>query len=441
MMTETGWSDGHPIFRPLPEGVVEAWSGNDQLSTDGGIVELADGSLMLAQGAGLYETVHNEPVYRISKDGGKTWTDPQPMGCDIGVAGMIRLASGRLAVYGQKGSQRGKGVYFSVSEDEARTWRPGKLIPAYQDFNPMFHSLTQLSSGRLLLVGYWEALNVHARDIQRITMTNWGYWRGVELWMEGHRSAEMGICLSYYSDDEGQTWKQCDGGMFGWFNQVGEPDGTLGITDVYEPTAAETKDARVLMFARCKRGRIVQCYSLDGGETWLSMQPTELASSQSPPMLVRIPSTGDLLCVWNQVSGEEIRRGFHRSRLSAAISKDSGLTWESFKTIELMQGMEDVARVTPDWPIPAIVRGRLGLGQLPDAYACFDYPNVDIIGETVFLRYHRTWPRKREEAQSASQAESSPVPRNVVWPRYEDRRAEMTGEIVLRIYPLRYFYD
>ena len=438
-MTKTGWKDGHPIFRPLPKGVVEVL-GQD-INVDGSIIELADGSLMLAQGGGIFETAYDKPICRISKDGGKTWGDAQQLNCDIGAAGFIRLASGSLALYGQKNAKGGSGVYFSSSADDGQTWGPGVPIHTYQDFRPMYHSLTQLSSGRLLLVGYWEGLDCRARDIERITLTNWGRWRGEILWMEGHRSAEMGICLAYYSDDEGRTWKQCTGGLFGWFNELGEPDGTLGITGVYEPTAAETKDGRVLMFARCKRGRLVQSYSLDGGDTWLSIQPTELSSSQSPPMLVRIPQTGDLLCVWNQVSAEEIRRGFSRCRLSAAVSNDNGLTWRNFRTIELMQGLEDVASISPEWPIPAVMRGRLGLGQLPDAFANFDYSNVDIVGDRVFLRYHRTWPMMKEEALPEADNVPSHITENPMWPRFEDRKAEMTGEGVLRIYPLDYFYE
>jgi len=228
----------------------------------------------------------------------------------------------------------------------------------------------------------------------------------------------MGFCKTYYSDDEGKTWHGCRGGMFGWFNQEGVPDGTGGLTDVYEPTAAETNDGGLLMFARCKRGRVVQCCSLDAGETWLSMRPTDLASSQSPPMLIRLPWTGDLLCVWNQVSAEEIRRGAHRSRLCAAISTDSGRNWSHFKTIQSCEGMADVGYVRPQFPIPGTLRGNLGLGQLPDGYASFDYPNVDVVGDKVFLRYTRQWPILCGKG-----------------------KAEITGEGVMRVYPLEWFYE
>ena len=412
-------SETRPEFRPLLDGVVELTG----ISVNGGIVELKDGSLMLAQGSS----------YCISTDGGKTWGEPQTLNCEVGAEGVIRLNSGALGLYGG-----GKGDWkFSSSIDDGKTWTMPVQIPTYPDFFAMHHSMIQLSSGRLLLVGYWEGLNATAPDAHRYTQTGWGLWRNLVLFMEGHRGVEMGICIVYYSDDDGQTWQQAEGGLFGWFDESGVPNGEGGIIDVYEPTAAETRDGRVLLFARSKTGRLVQSYSLNGGQTWQSIVPTELSSSQSPPILVKTPQTGDLLCVWNQVSAEEIKRGFLRGRLSVAISKDNGMTWENFKTLELQEGMEDVTRITPEYPIPRVTRGRPGLGQLPDGFAMFTYPNVDIVGDTVFIRYSRMWPKARETSTEASGPQALPR----MWPDYEERGAEMTGEGVMRIYPIEWFYE
>lgn len=426
-----GQMHGGPSFLPVPEGVVELTG----FSTDGSIIEAKDGSLMLIQGDGVFESGQDAPTRRISKDGGKTWSDPEPLKAEMGAGGVIRLQSGALAMYGGKSNAVGT-VHFCTSQDDGATWTPPVDICTYSDFRPMFHSMIQLESGRILLVGYWEGLNATAPDAVRHTQTGWGLWRGLVLFMEGHRAVEMGISIAYYSDDEGKTWSQCEGGLFGWFDERGVPNGDGGIIDVYEPTAAECKDGRVLMFMRSKVGRLVQSYSLNGGQTWFSVLPTELSSSQAPPMLVQIPSTGDLLCVWNQVSCEEIRRGFQRGRLSAAISRDSGMTWGNFRTLELQQEqMEDVSRIAPEFPIARRVVGRPGLGQLPDGFAMFTYPNVDIVGETVFIRYSRMWPRKREDAPE--EAAQAGLPK--MWPEYEEREAEMTGTGVLRIYPLEWF--
>ncbi len=425
-------TDG-PKFLPLPEGVTEVCG----FGTDGGIVELKDGTLMLAQGGGINDGARVPAEFRISKDGGKSWSDPKPLDCKIGVGGMIRLESGELAIYGRS-TTPGAGLwdyYFSSSADDGKTWAEPTLITNYPSYYPMFHSMIQLKSGRLLLVGYWEGLNALPPDAARYTNTGWGLWKGKIIFMEGHRGVEMGIAIVYLSDDKGATWKQADGGLFGWFDERGVPNGQGGIIDVYEPCMAETNDGRVMFLGRSKTGRLVYAYSLNDGQTWYSVLPTELSSSQSPPIMVQLPKTGDLLCVWNQVSEEEINRGFLRGRLSSAISKDSGMTWQNFKTIELQEDMEDIARVTPSFPIPRVTRARPGIGFLPDGFAMFTYPNIDIVGDKVFLRYSRMWPCLPE----GGTAEPDALPK--MWPDVEEAGATMTGEGVMRVYPVEWFYS
>ena len=138
----------------------------------------------------------------------------------------------------------------------------------------------------------------------------------------------MEIAFVYYSDDQGQTWSPFKeyGCLMGWFDFEGVVNGNCGVTPCDEPMVAETNDGRVLLFARSTVGRILYSCSRDDGKTWGAVKPTELTSSYSPSRLRRIPQTGDLICVWNQVSHAEIRRGYLRGRLSAAISRDSGAT-------------------------------------------------------------------------------------------------------------------
>ncbi len=437
MLATNSSGEWRPDFRPVPEGVVEL----TDLPVDGSIVEREDGALMLMYGGGVWESGQEAPECRVSTDGGQTWGEPVALDCQMGAGGVIRLQSGALGMYGTKGRERGVS-YFCSSPDEGKSWTEPVPIPSYPDFYPMYHSLIQLKSGRLLLTGYWDALDAQPPDAWPESRSNWGLWKGHILFMEGHRGPAIAAGLVYHSDDEGQTWEQCNGGLFGWFDERGVPNGEGGVTFIAEPTSAETEDGRVLLFARSETGRVVHSYSLDEGVTWHSILPTELASSASPPMLVRIPQTGDLLCVWNQVSAEEIRRGFARGRLSAAISRDSGQTWENFKTLEVQEGMADVARVAPEFPIPRRVKGRPGLGQFPNGYAKFDYPNVDVIGEKVFIRYYRAWSEVIDDGtQKIERSGGWPVriPTENRW--VSDREARMTGEGVLRVYPLDWFYQ
>ena len=421
-----------PCWRPVPESVVELCG----LPVDGGIVARQDGSLLMVHLADAPSGL----ARRVSADGGRSWSAAEPLrdthfdGAQA--CGLVRLQSGELALY--HGTPKA-GWRLSLSADDGDSWALAGTITTFPYYFPMYHSLIELASGRLLVCGYWQTQEP-VLGLERLGSTGWGWWRGKVLYMEGHRAASVGFCFTYVSDDKGRTWKQSPDelirGIFGWFDAHGELNGAGGIVDLYEPTAAETADGRVLLLARSKTGRLVQSYSNDGGLTWYPAEPTELASSQSPPLLVRIPSTGDLLCVWNQVSGEEIRRGFLRGRLSAAISADCGLTWQHFRTLELQAGMEDRARIEPEFPIPRSLVGRSPFGRLPDGFAMFTYPNVDLVGDHVFVRYLRGWPEP--VAESGDRRAPRGAPR--MWPEYEEREAQIVFETVLRRYPLRWFY-
>jgi hypothetical protein len=224
------------------------------------------------------------------------------------------------------------------------------------------------------------------------------------------------------SDDEGKTWRLAQGYyktpqfLWGWFDREGIANGYAGHTSFGETTLAETRDAGILMFGRSEVGRVIYSHSVDAGETWTSPLPTTLPSSGSPARLRRIPSTGDLLCIWNQVSHEEIRRGYRRGRLSAALSKDDGFTWTNFKTLELSEGLEEQDRLAPEFPI-AMVRARDTLGRFPDGFAYFHYANANVLGDQVYLTYLRGSPLQGIAEQKLGEQ----------------------GDI-LRVYPLQYFY-
>jgi len=372
----------------------------------GGIVELEDGSLMLVQGR----------PYRLCTDGGRTWGEAQPLNAPMGVSGLIRLNNGDLSIYGK----HGRNWCFSSSSDEGQTWSEPTTICSEWICTPMHHSMIQLSSGRLLVTGYWEGLDgigVHP-DLDYKEKSAYGLWRDQRIQVEGHAHVpEMGISTVFRSDDSGQSWEKHPGGLMGWFDFEGNLTGMCGQTSCFEPTIAEAKDGNLLFIARSTVGRLVQSISPDGGEQWYAVVPSELPSSESPALMVALPRTGDLLIVWNQMSREEIRRGYRRGRLSAAISKDGGHSWENFRTLELSEGLEDIDRIPPEYPIQ-MVRARDWVGTLPDAWAYFHYANIDVAAGKVFIRYSRGTPLLGVAEQNLHKQES-----------------------VMRIYPLDYFYE
>ncbi len=390
-------NDSRPTFRKPPsEGVTEVvgiigrgWS----------MASLKSGALMATGGAN----------YRISTDDGLTWSKAQRFPHGIQGDGIMRLKSGALALYNTK--------QMWLSHDEGETWDAGSPINMLG--SPYYATMIQLSSGRLLYPSRACYSNSSHPDLPRENLDTYGLWKGLRRQLAGHyHHPEIDIASVSYSDDEGKTWHLCDGALMGWFDAHGIPNGYGGITACDEPSVAETKDGRQLFFARSTVGRIVQSSSRDGGVTWGAIRPNELACSYSPPRLVSIPETGDLMCVWNQVSREEIRRGYRRGRLSVAISEDSGASWKNFKTVEVSAGLEDIDRILPESPIIPVI-GLPDVGQIPDDFAVFRYPNVGFAEDKVYLMYAREW--FYTDAESPNEV-------------------KMNAELVLRIHPLDDFY-
>jgi hypothetical protein len=90
-----------------------------------------------------------------------------------------------------------------------------------------------------------------------------------------------------------------------------------------------------MMFMRTDRGPQYVSFSADDGETWVPVRESNIVSAKfSPASIARIPSTDDLLLVWNdhrRVNGGPQRE---RTPLRVAISPDDGKTWTKAKTLE-----------------------------------------------------------------------------------------------------------
>ena len=124
-------------------------------------------------------------------------------------------------------------------------------------------------------------------------------------------------------------------------------------------------------------------------------QPTSLASSTAPAQIRTLPN-GHLLAVWNQESEDEIKRGYNRTRISAAISRNGGSVWEFFQNVE---SMHEETRVEPgpirpvrpaeynfDPGLPAPEREREHI--LPfDFHGRWSYPSVFVMEDRVLITH------------------------------------------------------
>ena len=371
----------------------------------GDVEELKNGSLLATNG-------------RLSRDGGKSWSAPHSFGEGINGNRFSRLQSGAILLSSFDTNPR-----LWISRDEGASWKEiSSAFPKMMGGPNCFGGIQQLSAGRLMTVCSIDFNPKFPGHLYENVQAK-GIWKGKPYSVEGHQHLpEIYMSFVAYSDDEAKTWKMAEGyfqtplALFGWFDSQGIVNGLGGHWSFGECTVAEANNGSLVIFGRSEVGRIVYTTSTDRGITWNALQPTELANSGSPPFLARIPKTGDLLCVWNQMSHEEIRRGYRRGRLTAAISKNNGLTWTHFKTLELSEGLEDVTKIAPEYPI-SMVRARSYAGELPNDFSYFHYPNVAFVGDNVFIMYLRGGP---------------------VFGIAEQKLGEQRD--VLRTYPLKWFY-
>ena len=307
-----------------------------------------DGSLLALLGTGEGS---------VSRDGGETWQTPFPFLQEgrpmTGTRGqLVTLNEGRLGmVYSEEvESQQGRGNHhrtlrFASSEDGGKTWSggvdidlPGPLASTLGAFLQVpFGRLRQLSSGRLLLPVYWQFNGLHSETREAFAR---GIHQGKPIRLEGHgHRPQMSGCYAYFSDDDGASWERSEGSIMVW-PLPGEHDlGGFGGTS--EPVVQELRDSRILMLLRTKVGRFFQSISGDGGKSWQAATPTQLSSGDVPCDLDRLRSSRDLLVIWNQTSGQEIRAGYYRSRLSVALSSNEGRSWSNFKTVESSPGLHE----------------------------------------------------------------------------------------------------
>ena len=360
--------------------------------------------------------VSEGPSGSISEDAGRTWSSSfrfmqstpastwdgstRPMNASPMKDAVIKLSNGYLGMVYNRTDPEDPNIrtwYFASSQDEGKTWGSESQIdiPAKHDMDRgvfdavVWGNFIQLSSGRLIVAGYWgmsgrnPGLPPFGPDPVK------GVIQGKEKTRlaDGHTyEAGLGGCFTYYSDDLGRTWSRSVGNVVIW--PLDSEDNMGGFASCFEPVLMELKDGRVLMFVRTTRGRMHQSFSEDQGTHWSLAEPTELSSGDVPSWLGRLRTTGDLLAVWNQSSDAEIDVGYSRGRLSSAISRDEGKTWGDFHTVALSGGMADVARVEPT--SIKHQRARPDLGVLPDDFSRNYYPKIAFSQGKVIITYGHT---------------------------------------------------
>jgi sialidase-1 len=277
--------------------------------TEGSLIDLDDGSLLCAMtsfSANTSDFAKAQIVGRTSTDGGRTWGEPRVLQENTGGLNVMSVTLRRLKppaepgtiamFFLQKNAYDDLRLYVRFSSDEAQTFGDPVLVtpdPGYHVVNN--DRVTQLATGRLVVPAASTA------DVEK----------------ENHF-----VCHCYVSDDGGQTWR-----------------GTPGRVDVakrgaMEPEVIELNDGRLLMIIRTQLGQIATSVSEDAGETWSPPGKLDVVAPEAPATIRRIPATGDLLLIWNNVYEAGAGHGGARTPLNSAISTDEGQTWRNIKTLE-----------------------------------------------------------------------------------------------------------
>ena len=165
----------------------------------------------------------------------------------------------------------------------------------------------------------------------------------------------------FYSDDEGLAWHRSHDDVVVHMADFGYPD--MWATFV-EPSVIELKDGRVMLIGRTRMGQLFQSFSSDSAVSWSVPEPMELSASYAPAEIARIPSTGDLLIRWNQLSTDEVREGYGRNRLTVAISADEGQTWGNFKNLYSLDDYNYIQPAVPQPVLPGKQWIKYGQGKL-----------------------------------------------------------------------------
>jgi sialidase-1 len=251
---------------------------------------------------------------RYSEDGGATWSHedvlvlPNEGKMNVMSVSLLRLLDGRIALfYLRKHALTNCCPYVRISRDEAQTWSdPVEIIPPHDLGYYVVNNdrVIQLPGGRLIV-----PVALHSAGLLEPRFTPYGR------------------IACYLSDDAGASWQRSAEVLV-----EARADGNPVM--VQEPGVVALRDGRLMMFCRTDAGCQYLAYSGDEGETWSPLRASRTMSPCSPASIKRIPSTGDLLMVWND--HEEIPPDLAQKRtpFTLALSHDEGEHWIRVCTLE-----------------------------------------------------------------------------------------------------------
>jgi hypothetical protein len=128
------------------ETIKKFYAGQGLVSPYGKIVQLTDGTALMAVYFEFFDQRHNESWLFRSRDNGKTWGEPSLMGKHYNETGIVALRDGR--VLAALRSEKGGHVAITESSDQGKSWSTPVQITKDSEHPG---DLIQLHDGRVLL--------------------------------------------------------------------------------------------------------------------------------------------------------------------------------------------------------------------------------------------------------------------------------------------------
>lgn len=282
-------------------------------------------------------------------------------------------------------------IEFWRSEDGGKTWsEPVRATPPGLPSFCLQDVFLRTSSGRIILpvyVAIGQKVGPDNKEIPHPGRLVKNQWVSTDAHFVDPRFLAAYVV---YSDDDGRTWKRNKDDLLMILH-----DWNSGYDKVDEPSVAEVSPGKLLMIMRTSLGRLYQSWSHDNGETWTRPTPTLLAATETPAQIRRLP-TGHLLIVWNQESDDEVKRGYNRTRVSAAISRNGGSVWEFYQNISsalpgtrvepgpIHAPRPEQMHFSPEHPGPVRIGEYLGDS---DVWVRTSYPSVLVLKDRVIVTH------------------------------------------------------
>ena len=232
---------------------------------EGDFIRLPDGRIMFAYSEYIGESGHDHASSQIvavfSSDEGESFTESvtfyeKPENAkNIMSVSLLRMENGDLGlIYLQKTETPDRLFcmpYLVRSSDEGKTF--GDPLPMIEE--PSYYvfvndRILRTQSGRIIF-----AVSDHVSG----------------------KSGRPGIIKTYYSDDDGRSFKKSPGEVHPPYNDS---------TGLAEPGIYELAGGKLWLYARTGYGYQYQSFSEDGGLTWSEAKPNHNLTSSSSPMIV-----------------------------------------------------------------------------------------------------------------------------------------------------------